>query len=587
MTDLTGQLLGSYTLGARESAGSVDVYRARNTANGQEVIIKVSELPEARRVDLETRFRAEAQRLMRLKYPNILRILDYGQQDNLLYVAMELPQGVPLATQATGKPLPLNQIESWVWHIGSILDDIHAMGGVHRDLTLQNVLIDAQGHLFLADFGLGSLISRETVILPQGGIVTGTEEYMAPEVWTTGAHDLRTAVYALGILAYRLIGGQYPFMAETRIQMQYMHVQVPPPSLRSVRSDVPEAVDAVVRKALFKYPEGRFQSGREFAYAFMDALRGVSTLNTAPAPEAGSDNASAQFWPEPVVVKDRPVREDWKRRQWIFLILAPVAILVLIVMLPIFQPSTIPSASVNSKPRAWAATPTYTLVAGAFDINAAADFQSPDGIVHIKLPTTGWLFTILPGGTYDFEYGEWGLFLAQLQVKIQRLGQVSAILGVDPIVTLDPTLTDRRYRYVTRHEIIAQFQALARDRDGMAMIPSEIRDARIGDYGADEITLYERSAGGETFYRLTIVPDHPELAIIASLHIEASIRSRAEKDLLRIFNSLVVNPFADPPTSTPMPTRTPTLLPMTYTQTAILKPVIDASLTAEASRTPR
>ncbi len=230
MADLIGQHLGQYEIiGLLGEGGMAAVYRARQTTMQRNVAIKVIELKLARNPDFVRRFELEAQTVASLSQAHILKVFDYGQQGDVIYLVMELLQG-SLADLIRKGPLPLATTLTLLDQVGSALDYAHQKGIIHRDLKPQNILLDETSSAFLTDFGLAKLLNSDSA-LTQSGMAMGTPPYMAPEQWTGKPVDARTDIYALGVLAYEMLSGRLPFNADTPFQLMHMHVYELPPTI--------------------------------------------------------------------------------------------------------------------------------------------------------------------------------------------------------------------------------------------------------------------------------------------------------------------------------------------------------------------
>ncbi len=155
--------------------------------------------------------------------------------------------------------------------IAAALDYAHRRGIIHRDLKPHNVLLDEEGSAVLTDFGIVKLL-REATSLTQSGSAIGTPSYMAPEQWRGQALDARTDIYSLGIILYEMLAGRLPFVADTPFTMMHLHVNEPPPPLRSLNPYLPSGVEPVIDKALAKDPDRRYESASALAQAFKATL---------------------------------------------------------------------------------------------------------------------------------------------------------------------------------------------------------------------------------------------------------------------------------------------------------------------------
>jgi len=276
MADLIGQRLGQYEIiSLLGKGGMAKVYRARQVNVRRDVAIKVIESRLVETPEFVRRFEREAQTIANLNHPFILKLFDFGQHDDLLYLVMELQQGGSLNARIREQgPLSGEQTARYLDQISEALDYAHERGIIHRDLKPQNVLLDERGNAILTDFGIARIVDANTTALTGTGIAMGTPGYMAPEQWYGKDVDSRTDEYALAIMTYEMLTGKTPFVGDTPANVMYMHLNVSPPSLRTSRPDLPPAVDVVLNKALAKDPDQRFQTAADFAKAFRTALSG-------------------------------------------------------------------------------------------------------------------------------------------------------------------------------------------------------------------------------------------------------------------------------------------------------------------------
>src|SRR5258708_4412316 len=307
MTDLLGQRLGGYeivTLLGR--GGMAAVYLARQTSPlRRDVAIKVVKPIAAEAADFVPRFEREAQTIASLSHPHIVKIFDYGRQGETVYLVMELLRGGSLRDRLKNGPLALPEAARCLEQIASALDYAHQKGIIHRDLKPQNVLLDESGSLFLTDFGIAKALD-ETTGLTHSGKVMGTPSYMAPEQWQGKTIDARADVYALGVMLFEMLGGEVPFKGDTPFTLMYMHLNDPPPSLRSLRADIPPEIEQVVKGALAKSPSDRFRSAGAMAKPFRGALEGQQLAWTEEIPttvvSATGSNRDAARRPGPLAL---------------------------------------------------------------------------------------------------------------------------------------------------------------------------------------------------------------------------------------------------------------------------------------------
>lgn len=293
MVDLIGSRLGNYELiSVLGTGGMAKVYRARQLNVQRDVAIKVIESALALNPEFSERFEREANLVANLNHPHILKLFDYGNQDGLLYLVMELQPSGSLADVLRRGPLALEHIARILDQIGSALDFAHREGIIHRDLKPQNVLFDKMGNAILADFGVARVMGEITT-RTQAGTVMGTPAYMAPEQWQAWPLDGRVDIYSMGIMLFEMLTGNTPFDAETPFQVMHGHVNRNPPPLRTVRPDLPSNFDDVLQKALAKDRDLRFNTASELAAAFRAALTATPSDGTRKHTAANGTHAAS------------------------------------------------------------------------------------------------------------------------------------------------------------------------------------------------------------------------------------------------------------------------------------------------------
>src|SRR5262249_14671165 len=146
----------------------------------------------------------------------------------------------------------------------------------------QNVLLDEDGNAFLTDFGIAKLMQVQGPSITQTGMAMGTPAYMSPEQWLGRPVDSRADLYALGVMLFEMLTGKLPFFSETPYSLMRMHVDEPPPSIRTANPALPRSVEKVINKALSKDPADRFQSAGDLANAFRSAVSGGDPIPDRP-----------------------------------------------------------------------------------------------------------------------------------------------------------------------------------------------------------------------------------------------------------------------------------------------------------------
>jgi serine/threonine-protein kinase len=276
----SGTSLGAYVITARIGRGGMaSVYQAHHPALDRNVAIKVLWESLADQPGFLERFRREARAASRLRHPNILTVYDFGEDGGIAYMVTELLPGGTLADRL-GAPLQYTEVLRVLRGIGSALDAAHEAGLIHRDVKPSNILFTRDGEPVLADFGIARLTESEENLTVQGTLI-GTPHYMAPEMASGEEVGKSSDLYSLGVVLYEMLAGEPPFPRPTPIAVVRAHIHEPPPPLPQ---PVPEAVDAVVARALSKQPAQRYRSGAALAAAFEEAI----LAGDPPTPRPGS-----------------------------------------------------------------------------------------------------------------------------------------------------------------------------------------------------------------------------------------------------------------------------------------------------------
>ena len=277
--------IGKYEIqGVLGRGGMGAVYKGFDPAISRAVAIKTiakSSLDDDELQHLLARFRHEAQAVGRLAHPRIVQIYDYGEDDELAYIVMELVNGKSLHEHLLQRAnYDLREVGEIIRQVLDGLGHAHSAGVVHRDVKPSNIMLNSDGQIKISDFGIAHTESSE---LTQHGDVLGTPHYMAPEQFLGLAIGVPADLYAVGVIAYDLMTGTKPFVGTTATVMQQVLNQRPadPSSLNPKLSPL---MDQVLQKALAKKPEERFQSAPEFAQAFRLAIEAsLEPASAAPA----------------------------------------------------------------------------------------------------------------------------------------------------------------------------------------------------------------------------------------------------------------------------------------------------------------
>jgi serine/threonine protein kinase len=288
MADLSGQYLGRYyLLEPLGEGGMAVVYKAYDTRLEREVAIKIvrsGAFPADTLGEALKRFEREAKSLAKLSHPNIVKVHDFGEHEGSPYLVMEYLLGGTLK-KLLEKPIPWRDAVRLILPIARGVSYAHQHGILHRDIKPANILITESGEPMLSDFGIAKLfMGEQATALTGSGMAIGTPEYMAPEQWN-GETSPRSDLYSLGIVLYEMVAGRKPYVADTPAAILIKQATEPLPSPRKFATDLPEAVEFVLIKALAKNPEHRYQSMAELVNVFENLQNdggGQSVIGTMP-----------------------------------------------------------------------------------------------------------------------------------------------------------------------------------------------------------------------------------------------------------------------------------------------------------------
>jgi serine/threonine protein kinase len=258
-----GRLLnGRYRVDSRiASGGMADVWAGLDTVLERDVAIKVMRPDTGQEQLFAARFRDEALHSAMLMHTNIATLFDYGEDDGVAFLVMELVEGRPLSQLLVEQgPMPPDRVRSVIGQAALALGVAHELRVVHRDVKPPNILVRPGGLVKLTDFGIARAVDASGHT--RAGELVGTPYYLSPEQGmgdpATGASDL----YALGVVAHEMLTGRRPFAKDTPVATVISHVQEPPPPLPD---DVPEDLAGVIEDMLAKNPADRPPNARAVA----------------------------------------------------------------------------------------------------------------------------------------------------------------------------------------------------------------------------------------------------------------------------------------------------------------------------------
>ena len=265
--------------------GMAIVYRAVDLRTGHNVAVKVlrPEFNEDR--EFIGRFQREAEAASKMTHHNIVNLLDVGMDGDNRYLVMEYVEGKTLkeVIQERGKLSAPLACQITI-RILSALEHAHRNGIVHRDIKPQNILVHADGHIKVADFGIARIADSAT--LTKGDNVMGSVHYFSPEQARGGGATAVSDIYSTGVVLYEMLTGRVPFDGDNPVAVAMQHLHNAPAPIQSIAPDVPPAVIRVCMKAMEKNPAARYQSAREMATDLRAALEERGERMNVPEPEA-------------------------------------------------------------------------------------------------------------------------------------------------------------------------------------------------------------------------------------------------------------------------------------------------------------
>ncbi|MGA2925102.1 MAG: serine/threonine-protein kinase [Solirubrobacteraceae bacterium] len=288
-----GAAFAGYTIDGLIARGGMGyVYRATEMRPRRAIALKIITPELAAEPGFRARFLSEAQLAAEIEHPHVVPVLRVGEEDGMLFIAMRLIHGTDLAAviKTSGRLEPARTAQI-VDQIADALDTAHEKGLIHRDVKPANVLIEVgrRGeHAYLTDFGV-TKHAGSTSGVTSTGVVVGTVDYMAPEQLEGGTLDSRADVYSLGCVMFEALTGRVPFPHEGRAARMYAILASPPPSVCDLAPDLPRQLEDVVRRALAKKPDDRYQSAGDLARAALAAAE----LTSVPARPRGPSPADA------------------------------------------------------------------------------------------------------------------------------------------------------------------------------------------------------------------------------------------------------------------------------------------------------
>lgn len=296
-----GIRLGRYEIRSKLGEGGMgEVYLARDTQLDRDIALKTLTREVARDQQRLHRFLQEARAASALSHPNVAHIYEIGEVDGAHFIAMEFVEGESLDRKIGGRPLAISELLEIAIQIADALDEAHAKGITHRDIKSSNIMITSRGRVKVLDFGLAKLAGPSsdthtsdsemaTRVKTSPGVVMGTVNYMSPEQALGREVDHRSDIFSFGVVLYEMATGQLPFTGNTVTETIDRITHSQPKAIARLNYDVPAELEIIVKKALRKDRDERYQTIHDLLIDLKDLKRETDVASSlersVPPPE--------------------------------------------------------------------------------------------------------------------------------------------------------------------------------------------------------------------------------------------------------------------------------------------------------------
>jgi Tol biopolymer transport system component len=304
---IVGKHIGHYlVISCIGRGGMGEVFLAQDTSLGRKVALKLLRSDFTSNEERLRRFQQEARAASALNHPNILTIHEIGQDGPLQFMASEYVEGETLRQHISRARMTPAQALDVAVQVASALAAAHQAGIIHRDIKPENIMLRSDGYIKVLDFGLAKLIDPQKIhtaapTLPQveteQGVVMGTFSYMSPEQARGLAVDARTDIWSLGVMLYEMVAGRQPFEGETASDVMSLILQKEPLPLVHAWPEVPAELERLVRKALHKDKEERYQTVKDLQIDLKNLRKELelsAEIERSVAPVSGRPSSRGQ-----------------------------------------------------------------------------------------------------------------------------------------------------------------------------------------------------------------------------------------------------------------------------------------------------
>jgi serine/threonine-protein kinase len=290
-----GDLVDHFEIVAPIGEGAyAQIYKVLDRNTGRFAVLKAPRSRLLADPAIFARFQREAKIARILDHPGLVRSLDGGEHRSEPYLVLEYVDGENFRSylHAVERPIPVATVLQWGRELASVISYLGEHGIVHRDLKPDNLILSTDGHLKVIDFGAAQLAGARRLTWRHLSQSLGTPDYMSPEQIQGNRGDNRSDVYAWGVMMYEILTGRVPFGGDDWLSAMAAHLTKHPGRLRDINPEVPASLEAVVLKAMRRYPEHRYQDAAQLVddLDHLDALD-VASFDLGAEPPMGGIGA--------------------------------------------------------------------------------------------------------------------------------------------------------------------------------------------------------------------------------------------------------------------------------------------------------